>query len=52
MGAGAYFGVFSKLPLDVAALGLPPGVKAPILARALTGHVLAEARYMGRYERQ
>lgn len=38
--------------LDVPTLGLRPGVKRAELDRALKGHILAEAQYMGRYERQ
>jgi len=44
---------FIKLyAVDVASLGLKPGAKRADLDRALKGHILAEARYMGRYERR
>jgi len=50
-GHGPHRYFFKLHALDVDALGLPPGVKAAPLARALKGRALAEARYMGRFER-
>jgi len=50
-GHGPHRYFFKLYALDVDTLGLAPGVKAAVLARALRGHVLAEARYMGRFER-
>ncbi len=50
-GHGPHRYYFKLYALDVETLGLAPGVKAPLLSRALKGHVLAEARYMGRFER-
>src|SRR5579883_1555394 len=38
--------------VDVPTLGLRPGAKRSELDRALKGHILAEAQYMGRYERR
>lgn len=38
--------------VDVTSLGLNPGAKRRDLDRALRGHILAEAQYMGRYERK
>ena len=44
---------FIKLyAVDVAPLGLKPGARRQDLDRALRGHILAEAQYMGRYERK
>lgn len=43
---------FIKLyALNVPSLGLPAGIKRVDLDRALQGHILAEAQYMGYYER-
>ena len=50
-GHGPHRYFFKLHALDVAPLGLPAGVTASKLYRALEGHVLAEAQYMGRYER-
>ena len=50
-GHGPHRYFFKLHALDVAPLGLPAGVTASELKRALEGHVLAEARYMGRYEK-
>jgi Raf kinase inhibitor-like YbhB/YbcL family protein len=44
-----YFRLFA---LNVHTLGLPAGVKRLELLEALKPHVLAEAEYMGRYERK
>src|SRR5215472_2109218 len=38
--------------LNVPSLGLKAGAKRAELDRALKGHILAEAQYMGRYERK
>ena len=50
-GHGPHRYFFKLHALDVGALGPPAGATAPELKRAMEGHVLAEARYMGRYER-
>jgi phosphatidylethanolamine-binding protein (PEBP) family uncharacterized protein len=36
----------------VPSLGLPAGAKRAQIDRALKGHTLAEAQYLGRYERR
>jgi Raf kinase inhibitor-like YbhB/YbcL family protein len=51
-GHGPHRYFFKLYALDVHTLGLPAEVKAGELARALKGHTLAEARYMGRFERR
>ncbi len=51
-GHGPHRYFFRLYALDAHTLGLPAGVKAAELQRALKGHVLAEARYMGRFERR
>jgi hypothetical protein len=51
-GHGPHRYFFKLYALDVPTLGLPAGVKAGELARALKGHTLAEAHYMGRFERR
>jgi hypothetical protein len=51
-GHGPHRYFFKLYALDLRTLGLPAGVKAGELARALEGHILAEARYMGRFERR
>ena len=38
--------------VDLPSLGLKPGAKRADLDRALQGHILAEAQYLGRYERR
>ena len=43
---------FKLYALDVHTLGLPPGVKRPELLKAIQGHILAEAQYLGRFERK
>ena len=50
-GHGPHRYFFKLHALDAATLGLPSGATAAAVQRALKGHVLAEARYMGRYER-
>ena len=50
-GHGPHRYFFKLHALDVATLGLRAGVNASGLKRALEGHVLAEARCLGRYER-
>ncbi len=42
----------SATALDVEKLTLKAGAKRADLDRALKGHVLGEAQYMGRYERK
>src|ERR1051326_6434105 len=49
-GPHRYF--FKLHALDVHTLGLPAGVKRDELLKALQGHVLVEAQYMGRYQRR
>lgn len=51
-GHGPHRYFFKLLALNVPSLGLRPGAKRAELDRALKGRVLAEARYMGRYERK
>jgi Raf kinase inhibitor-like YbhB/YbcL family protein len=51
-GHGPHRYFFKLHALDVATLGLHAGVNASGLKQALEGHVLAEARCLGRYERQ
>jgi Raf kinase inhibitor-like YbhB/YbcL family protein len=51
-GHGPHRYYFKLFALDVSSLGLSPGAERPDLDRALSGHVLAEAKYMGRYERK
>ena len=43
---------FNLYALRVASLGLKAGAKRAELDKAFKGHVLAEAKYMGRYERK
>ncbi|HEY2015360.1 MAG TPA: YbhB/YbcL family Raf kinase inhibitor-like protein [Bryobacteraceae bacterium] len=43
---------FTLSALDVHTLGLPPGVKRAELLKAIHGHVLAEAKYMGKFQRR
>ena len=49
---GAHRYYFKLYALDVEKLALKAGTKRAELDRALKGHVLAETRYMGRYERK
>lgn len=51
-GHGAHRYYFKLYALDVDTLGVPPNAARRDLDAALAGHVLAEARYMGRYERK
>jgi len=51
-GHGPHRYYFRLYALDVASLGLAAGAKRRDLDRAMRGHVLAEAQYMGRYERR
>ena len=44
-----YFHVFA---VNESTLGLPEGARRADVDKALSGHVLAEAQYMGRYERK
>lgn len=50
-GHGPHRYFFKLYALDVPALGLRAGEKRAGLDRAMHGHVLAEAQYLGRYER-
>src|SRR5437879_13183915 len=51
-GRGPHRYFFKLYALDVPSLGLVRGARRAEIDRALEGHVLAEARYMGRYERK
>lgn len=51
-GKGAHRYFFRLFAVNVATLGLPAGAKRGELERALKGHILAEAEYMGRYEKK
>ncbi len=51
-GHGAHRYFFKLYALDVPTLGLKAGARRDDLDRALKGHVLAEASYMGRYQRR
>ena len=51
-GRGPHRYIFKLHALDVSSLGLVRGARRADIDRALAGHVLAEARYMGRYERK
>ena len=51
-GHGPHRYFFKLSALDVPSLGLAGGAKRAELDRALKNHVLAEAKYMGRYERK
>jgi len=51
-GHGPHRYFFKLHALDVPSLGLVRGARRAEIDRALEGHVLAEARYMGRYERK
>ena len=51
-GHGPHRYFFKLLALNTASLGLKQGVKRAEIDRALAGQVLAEAQYMGRYERK
>jgi hypothetical protein len=50
-GHGPHRYFFRLYALDTASLGLAAGAKRAALDHALEGHILAEALYMGRYER-
>lgn len=51
-GHGPHRYFFRLYAVGVASLGLKAGAKRSDLDRVLRGHVLAEAQYMGRYERK
>ena len=51
-GHGPHRYYFKLFALNVPSLGLRAGSKRAALDQALRDHVLAEARYMGRYERK
>lgn len=51
-GHGPHRYFFRMHALDVETLGLPAGAAREDMDRALKKHVLAEAQYMGRYERK
>ncbi len=51
-GHGPHRYFFKLYALDVASLGLPAGARRRDVDRAMRGHVLGEAQYMGRYERR
>ena len=50
-GGGSHRYFFRVFALDTASLGLAEGAKRPALDKALREHTIAEAIYMGRYER-
>ena len=51
-GHGPHRYFFKLYALGAASLGLKAGAKRAEIDRALRGHVLGEAQYMGRYERK
>jgi Raf kinase inhibitor-like YbhB/YbcL family protein len=51
-GHGPHRYFFKLYALDVPTLGLSSGVKRADLTRAVKGHTLAEAQYVGRFERK
>jgi hypothetical protein len=51
-GGGAHRYFFHIYALDVSSLGVAAGAKRAAMDKALRGHILAEAQYMGRYERR
>ena len=51
-GHGSHRYFFRLSALNVATVGLPPGAKRAELLEAMKGHVLAEAQYMGQFERK
>ena len=51
-GHGVHRYNFTVYAVDRPVLGLPAGAKRKELDRALAGRVLAQAQYMGRYERR
>jgi len=51
-GHGPHRYFFNLYALSLQTLGLPAPAKRRQLDQAIQGHVLAEARYMGRYERK
>lgn len=51
-GHGPHRYFFKLFAVDVPSLGLSSGARRAALDRALKGHILAEASYMGRYERK
>lgn len=51
-GHGPHRYFFKIFALNAASLGLPPGASRADLDRAMRGKILAEAQYMGRYERR
>ena len=50
-GHGDHRYYFRLLALDVASIGMEPGASKDEFARVLDGHILAEARLMGRFAR-
>lgn len=51
-GGGPHRYFFRLFALDIATLGLSDGAKRPALEKAIKRHAIAEAAYMGRYERR
>jgi Raf kinase inhibitor-like YbhB/YbcL family protein len=51
-GHGAHRYFFKLFAVDTPSLGLRAGAKRSELDRALRNHILAQAQYMGRYERR
>ena len=51
-GHGPHRYFFRLYALGVASLGLPAGARRAEVDKAIQGHILADAQYMGRYERR
>lgn len=51
-GHGPHRYFFKLYALDIPTLSLPAGAKRADIDKAVRGHILAEAQYMGRYERR
>ena len=51
-GHGPHRYFFKLYALDIAPLGLPAGARRAQIDKALRGHILVEAQYLGRYERR
>jgi Raf kinase inhibitor-like YbhB/YbcL family protein len=51
-GHGPHRYFFRLHAMDVRSVGLPAGSSRSDLERAMKGHILAEAHYMGRYEQK
>jgi Raf kinase inhibitor-like YbhB/YbcL family protein len=51
-GNGPHRYIFTLAALDIPTLGLTPGASRKQVERAMQGHVIGQARLMGRYERR